>query len=154
MHGPLHSNSFSYPVWFSCRRKIPQNSQNKPRGLYFSKVLFKGLIFGRAFSLYSDGAYLRREICVSKSVGLALQLEVNLSFLLYFTLHLRYRFGGLYLEELIHGRVYFRNFTVNILDSIDSNVDLLNGLGSVHEKFDTGELGPTSFEGLDSCHSL
>ena len=61
---------------------------------------------------------------------------------------------GLYLEGLIDGRVYFRNFTVNILDSIDSNVDLLNGLGSVHEKFDTGELGPTSFEGLDSCHSL
>ena len=27
-----------------------------------------------------------------------------------------YRFGGLYLEELIHGRAYFRNFTV--LDSV------------------------------------
>ena len=25
---------------------------------------------------------------------------------------LRYRFGGLYLEGLIHGRAYFRNFTV------------------------------------------
>ena len=50
------------------------------------------------------------------------------------------------MEGLKHGRVYFRNFTVNILDSIDSNVDLLNGLGSVHEKFDTGELDPTSFE--------
>ena len=25
---------------------------------------------------------------------------------------LRYRFGGLYLEGLIHGGVYFRNFTV------------------------------------------
>ena len=32
--------------------------------LYFSKALFQGLIFG--------GAYLRREICVSKSIGLAL----------------------------------------------------------------------------------
>ena len=40
-------------------RKIP----NKPRGLYFSKALFEELIFG--------GAYLRREICVSKSIGLA-----------------------------------------------------------------------------------
>ena len=26
------------------------------------------------------GAYLRREICVSKSIGLAFQLEVNLPF--------------------------------------------------------------------------
>ena len=30
-----------------------------------------------------------REICVSKSIGLALQLEVNLPFLLCFTLYLR-----------------------------------------------------------------
>ena len=36
--------------------------ENKPRGLYFSKAVFEGLIFG--------GAYLRREICVSKSIGL------------------------------------------------------------------------------------
>ena len=79
----------------------------------------EGLIFG--------GAYLRREICVSKSIGLALWLEVNLSFLLCFTLYsraifqvqapggayiwrgdltevfLRYRFGGLYLKGLIFG---------------------------------------------------
>ena len=41
----------------------------------------EGLIFG--------GAYLRREICVSKSIGLVLQLEVNLPFLLCFTLYLR-----------------------------------------------------------------
>ena len=33
---------------------VPQNSENKPRGLYFSKALFGGLIFG--------GAYLRRDI--------------------------------------------------------------------------------------------
>jgi len=43
---------------------VTVNSENKPRGLYFSKALFEGLIFG--------GAYLRREICVSKSIGLAL----------------------------------------------------------------------------------
>ena len=41
--------------------KIPKI---KPRGLYFSKALFEGLIFG--------AAYIRREICVSKSIGLAL----------------------------------------------------------------------------------
>ena len=27
---------------------------------------------------------------------------------------LRYRFGGLYLQGLIHGEAYFRNFTVYI----------------------------------------
>ena len=88
----------------------------------------EGLIFG--------GAYLRREICVLKSIGLALQLEVNLSFLLCFTLYLRAIFqvqaprgltlggaikrrvfcvtglGGLYLDGLIHGGAYFRNFMV------------------------------------------
>ena len=41
----------------------------------------EGLIFG--------GARLRREICVSKSIGLASQLEGNLPFLLCFTLYLR-----------------------------------------------------------------
>ena len=90
--------------------------RNKPRGLYFSKALFEGLIFG--------GAYLRREICVSKSIGL------TLLFWLCFTLYLRaiskYKpREGLYLEGpfnggflalrvsgLIHGGAYFRNFTV------------------------------------------
>ena len=47
-----YSASFCYVIY----RKI--------RGLYFSKALFEGLIFG--------GAYLRREICVSESIGLAL----------------------------------------------------------------------------------
>ena len=41
-----------------------RKTENKPRGLYFSKALFEGPIF--------RGAYLRREICVSKSIGLAL----------------------------------------------------------------------------------
>ena len=80
----------------------------------------EGLIFG--------GAYLWREICVSKSIGLALQLEVNLPFLLCFSLYLRaisnydppgayiwrgditegffryeFRGPGFYLESLIFG---------------------------------------------------
>ena len=64
-------------------RKIPKIS---PRAYIFrrpsSRDLFlEGLIF--------RGAYLRREICVSKSIGLALYLEVNLPFLLCFTLYLR-----------------------------------------------------------------
>ena len=77
------------------------SSENKPRGLYFSNALFEGLIFG--------GAYLWRDICVSKSIGLALWLEVNLLFLLCFTLYLRAIFqvqapgGGLYLEGQFNG---------------------------------------------------
>ena len=91
--------------------------------LYFSKALFDWLILG--------GAYPRREICVSKSIGLASQLEVNLPFLLCLTLYLRAIFQvqapgeGLYLEgnltegflryrfgRFIFGVAYFRNFTV------------------------------------------
>ena len=49
------------------------------------KALFEGLIFGGAYTR----AYLRREICVSRSIELALQLEVNLLFFLCFTLCLR-----------------------------------------------------------------
>ena len=68
---------------FVTYRKIPKISP----GAYifqrpFSRGLFlEGLIFG--------GDYLRREICVSQSIGLALNLEVNLPFLLCFTLYLR-----------------------------------------------------------------
>ena len=79
-------------------RKIPKVS---PGACIFQRpflrgLFLEGLIFGRA--------YLRREICISKSIGLALQLEVNLPFLLCFTLFLRtifqvqapggLRFGG------------------------------------------------------------
>ena len=53
----------------------------------------EGLIFG--------GAYLRREICVSKSIGLALKLGGNAPFLLCFTLYLRaiskYKSPGAYI---------------------------------------------------------
>ena len=55
----------------------------------------EGLIFG--------WAYLRREICVSKLNGIALYLEVNLRFLLCFTLYLRALF---HLEELFNGRFF------------------------------------------------
>ena len=86
-------------------KPLPQNSENKPRGSYFSRALFEGLIFGQR------GKYLRREICVSKSIGLALKLEVNLPFLLCFTLYLRaiskYKpSGGLHLDGRFYG-VFF-----------------------------------------------
>ena len=53
-------------------------------------------------------AYIRRDICVSKPIGLALKLEGNLPFLLCFTLYLRaiskYKPpGGLYLEGRFNG---------------------------------------------------
>ena len=52
--------------------------------------------------LIFEGAYLWREICVSKSIGLALQLEVNLPFLLCFTSYLR-AISNLYLEGRFNG---------------------------------------------------
>ena len=68
------------------------------RGLFF-----EGLIFG--------GAYLRRKICVSKSIGLALYLGVNVPFWLCYTLYLRAVFqvqppGGLYVEGRFNGGVF------------------------------------------------
>ena len=84
--------------------RITVKFRNKPRGLHFSKALFEGLIFG--------GAYLRREICVSKSIELALYLEVNLPFLLCSTLYLRAIFQVQAPGGLIFGGAYFRNFTV------------------------------------------
>ena len=71
-----------------------------PGAYIFQKPFLRGLVFeGRIFG----GAYLWKEICVSKSIGLALWLEGNLPFLLRFTLYLRaiskYKpLGGLYLE--------------------------------------------------------
>ena len=64
-------------------RKIPKIS---PGLIFFNGPFLRGLVLER---LIFGGAYLRREICVSKSIGLALQLEVNLPFLLSFTLYLR-----------------------------------------------------------------
>ena len=107
---------------------IYQNSENKPRGcrgLYFSKALFEGLIFG--------GAYLRREIWVQHRLGYPYKWKEILPFLPCITLclraiskykpprgayiwrgdltegFLRYEFGG-----LIFGGPYtnLRNFTV------------------------------------------
>ena len=42
--------------------KIPRNSENKPRGLYFSKALFEGLISG--------GAYIRRGLSTQGNLHL------------------------------------------------------------------------------------
>ena len=75
-------------------RKIPKIS---PGAYIFQRPFLRGLFLE---GLIFGGAYLRREICVSKSIRLALLLEVNLPFLLCFTLYLRVIFqlqapGGL-----------------------------------------------------------
>ena len=79
--------------------------QNKPRGLYFFQrpflrgLFLEGLIFG--------GSCPRREICVSKSIGLGLQLKVNLPFLLCFSLYLSTSpLRGLYLEGRFYGEFF------------------------------------------------
>ena len=61
---------FSWKLHLNEKEKgIMDQSKNKPRGLYFSKVLFEGLFLeGPIFG----GAYLRREICVTKSIELLL----------------------------------------------------------------------------------
>ena len=77
----------------------------------------EGLIFG--------GAYLWREICVSKSIGLALWFEGNLPFLLfYFVLEgnegfLRYRFRGLIFGGTYTWRGLFSEFDGKFFDLLE-----------------------------------
>ena len=83
-------------------RKIPKIS---PGAYIFQRPFLRGLFLE---GLIFGGAYLRRGICVSKSNGLAFYLEVNLPFLLCFTVYLRAIFqvqapGGLYLEGRFNG---------------------------------------------------
>ena len=106
-------------------RKIPKIS---PGTYIFQRPFLRGLFLE---GLIFGGAYVRREICVSKSIWLAFFLEGNLPFfcfILYLRAiskykpppppayiwrgdstegFLRYEFGG-----LIHGEAYFRNLTV------------------------------------------
>ena len=89
-------------------RKIPKGI---PGAYIFQRPLLRGLLLSSITDLWGD-------ICVSKSIGLALWLEGNLPFLLFFTLYLRaiskyMPLGALYLEGRIHGGAYFRNFTVH-----------------------------------------
>ena len=77
------SNSLTSVSTLMQCRKIPKIS---PRACIFQRPFLRGLFLeGPIFG----GAYLWGEISVSKSVGLALQLEGNLPFLLCFTLYLR-----------------------------------------------------------------
>ena len=81
------------------------NRPISPRAYIFQRPFLRSICLE---GLICGGAYLRRKICVSKSIWLALQLEVNLPFLLCFTLCLRVIFqvlkppGGLYLDFLLY----------------------------------------------------
>ena len=114
----------------SIYRKIPKISHAHGAYIFqrpFLRGLFlEGLIFG--------GAYVRREICDSKSIGLACSGREIYHFCFVLLcirgqipstsspggLYSKGRFSvffvtisrGLYLEGLVHGGAYFRNFTV------------------------------------------
>ena len=65
--------------------KVPENSENKPRGLYFSKALFEGVSFG--------GAYIRRGLSTEGNLRFEIDwagliVGSKLLFLLCFTLYL------------------------------------------------------------------
>ena len=108
--GDKNTSSFftkSHNVVFSLSiyRKMPKIS---PRAYIFQRPFLRGLFLE---GLLFGEAYLRREICVSKSIRLALWLEVNLPFLPCFTLYLRAFFQlqaprGLYLEGRFNGGFY------------------------------------------------
>ena len=97
----------------SIYRKIPKISH--AHGAYiFQRPFLRGLFLeGPIFG----GAYVRREICDSKSIGLACSGREIYHFC-FVLLCIRGQIpstsspGGLYLEGLIHGGAYFRNFTV------------------------------------------
>ena len=106
--------------------QIPSNSENKPRGLYFSKALFEGLMFG--------GAYVRRGLCTEGNLSFkfdwaGLQWEGNLPFLLCFTLNSRQIPG-----TLLRGAYIQR--------------------GDLTEGFLRYDLGGLIFEGACTCKSL
>ena len=87
-------------------------TENKPRGSYFSKALFEGLIFG--------GAYIRRGLCTEGNLRFkidwaSLQWEGNLPFLLCL-LRIRGQIpstsprGGLYSEGRFNGGFFALRF--------------------------------------------
>ena len=88
--------------------KIPLNSEKEARGLYFSKALFEGLIFG--------GAYIRRGLSMKGNLRFKIDwasLIVGRKFtvfaLFYFVFEGNFQVqapGGLYLEGRFNGRFF------------------------------------------------
>ena len=92
-------------------RKIPKIS---PGAYIFQRPFLRGLFLE---GLIFGGAYVRKKICVSKSIGLACSGK-EIYLFCFVLLCIRGQIpntrppGGLYSEGLIHGGAYFRNFTV------------------------------------------
>ena len=88
--------TFTLPIPFAYEQVYHKISENKPRGFYFSKALFGGLIFG--------GAYLQREILRFKIDWASLIVEGKLTVfaLFYFVFDGNFQVqahrGGFYLE--------------------------------------------------------
>ena len=81
--------TFTLPLPFAYEQVYHKISENKPRGFYFSKALFGGLIFG--------GAYLQREILRFKIDWASLIVEGKLTvfaFTLYLTAISKYKPTG------------------------------------------------------------
>ena len=86
---------FFDPCNFCFYKSVTNNSEQKeyrkiqkiiPGAYTFQRPFLRGLFLE---GLIFGGAFVWREICVSKSIGLALFLEGNLPFLLCFTLYLK-----------------------------------------------------------------
>ena len=114
-----------------------ENSENKPRGLYFSKALFEGLIFGRAYILrgLSTEGNLRFKIGWA---SLIVESKFTVFPLIYFVFEgnfsstsargsyiwwgdltesiLRYRFGGLIFGGAYTWRGLFSELYGNLFD--------------------------------------
>ena len=147
----------------SCRtiNKVPQNSENKPRGLYFSKAPFEGLIFGGA---YSGELMYGGKFAFQNRLG---QLVVGRKFtifaLFYFVFEGKFQvqgprgayirrgnltegfcvtiLGGLYLEGLIHEGAYFRKFTV-VVNTRDTCMQVMQNCKAESKiRFIKGHLG-------------
>ena len=94
-------------------RKLPKIS---PGAFIFQRLFLRGLFLE---GLIFGGAYLQREIGVSKSIGLACSRTMFALFYFVFEGNFQVQaprrvfcvtiLGGLYLEGLIHGGAYFRN---------------------------------------------
>ena len=80
--------------------KVPQNSENKPRGLCFSKALFGGLIFGDSSM---EGNLHFKIFWASLIVGRKFTIFALFYFVFEGNLRVPAHGGSLYLEGLVFG---------------------------------------------------
>ena len=85
--------------------KIPENSENNPLGLYFSKALFEGLIFGGVYFWrgFSTEGNLRFKIDWASLIVGRVFTVFALFYFVFTSPRGAYIWTGLYMEELIFG---------------------------------------------------